>query len=96
MPDICRHSHFRSRAAGGSLSGTTLIPRLRLQLNVATQESSLSLCASVRAVPWTGEAEQQLSRLDPSACHLSADVRIFGAGLRDGAWQGPPSFPGYV
>jgi len=36
----------------------------------------------VRAVPWTDEAEQQVSRLAPSACQLSADVRTFGAGLR--------------
>jgi len=32
-------------------------------------------------VPWADQAEQQLSRLAPSACDLSADVRIFGAGL---------------
>jgi len=45
------------------------------------QESSPSLCASVRAVPWADEAEQQLSRPAPSGCQLSADVGIFGAGL---------------
>jgi len=37
--------------------------------------------ASVRAVPWADEAEQQLSRLALSTCELSADIRIFGAGL---------------
>jgi len=35
----------------------------------------------VRAVPWAEEAEQQLSRLEISACELYADVRIFGAAL---------------
>jgi len=39
--------------------------------------------ASVRAVPWADEAEQQLSRLALSACELSADVRIFIARLPD-------------
>jgi len=37
----------------------------------------------VRAVPWADEAEQQLSRLALSACELSADVRIFTAGLTE-------------
>jgi len=32
-------------------------------------------------VPWADEAEQQLSRLALSGCKLSADVRIFKAGL---------------
>jgi len=58
------------------------IPRLRLKFELARQASSPSLCASVRAVPWADDAEQQLSRTDPSVCVLSADVRIFGAGLR--------------
>jgi len=35
----------------------------------------------VRAVPWADYAEQQLSRLAPSAYQLSAQVRIFEAGL---------------
>jgi len=48
---------------------------------VARQASSPSLCASVRAVPWADEAEQQLSRLYVSGRELSADVRILGAGL---------------
>jgi len=43
--------------------------------------STLSLCASVRAVSWADEAEQQLSRLALSGCKLSADVRIFREGL---------------
>ena len=58
-------------------------PSLRLNFEVAVQASSPSLCASVQAVPWTDEAEQQLSRLALSGCELSADVRIFRAGLRD-------------
>jgi len=48
---------------------------------VARQASSPSLCASVRTVPWADKAEQQLSRLAPSGCQLSADVRIYGAEL---------------
>ena len=59
----------------------TTIPRLRLKFEVARQASSLSLCASVRAVPWADEAEQQLSRLALSACELSADFCILGARL---------------
>jgi len=57
---------------------------------------SLIVCASVRAVPWEDEAEEQLSRLAPSACQLSADVRVFEEGLLEGAWQGPHPVPGYV
>ena len=53
--------------------------KIRLKFEGARQASSPSLCASVRAVPWADEAEQQLSRLPLSACELSADVRIFGA-----------------
>jgi len=52
-----------------------------LKFEVARQASSLSLCASVRAVPWADEADQQLSKLNVSACDLSADVRIVKAGL---------------
>ena len=48
----------------------------------ARQASSPSLCASVRAVPWADEAEQQLSMLALSVCELSANARIFGAGLK--------------
>ena len=58
-------------------------PKLRLKFEVATQASSPSICASVQAVPWADEAEQQLSRLALSVCELSADVRIFRAGLLD-------------
>jgi len=36
-------------------------------------------------VPWADEAEQQLYKLAISVCQLSADVRIFGAGLPKGA-----------
>ena len=55
--------------------------KIRLRFEGATQASSPSLCASLRAVPWADEAEHQLSRLALSACELSADVRIFKAGL---------------
>jgi len=37
----------------------------------------------VRAVTWADEAEQQLSRLALCGCELSADVRIFRAGLTE-------------
>jgi len=57
------------------------IPGLRWKFEVARQASSLSLCASVRAVPWADEAEQQLCRLAHCGCKLSGDVHIFGAGL---------------
>ena len=57
------------------------IPRQCWKFEVERQASSPSLCASVRAVPWADEAEQQLSRLAPSGGQLSVDVRIFGAGL---------------
>ena len=56
-------------------------PKLRLKFEGARQASSPSLCASVRAVPWADEAEQQLSRLTLSACELSADVRIIRTAL---------------
>ena len=56
-------------------------PKLRLKFEGARQASSPSVCASVQAVPWADEAEQQLSRLALSPCELSADVCIFGAGL---------------
>jgi len=48
---------------------------------VARQTSIRRLSASVQAVPWADEAEQQLSILALSGCQLSSDVRIFGAGL---------------
>jgi len=35
------------------------------------------------------EAEQQLSRLAPSGCELSGDVRIFGAGLLEAPGRDP-------
>ena len=58
-------------------------PKICLKLEVARQASSPSLCASVRAVPWADEAEQQLSRLALSACKLSADFCMFGACLTE-------------
>jgi len=75
---ICRPSYFQSRAAGGTLQWP---PKLSWKFEGARQASSPSLCASVRAVPWADEAEQQLSRLVLSVCELSADICIFGAGL---------------
>jgi len=62
-----------------------------LKFEVARQASSHSLCASVRAVPWADEAEQQLSRLDPSDCELSADVPFFGAGLVEALGRDSPN-----
>ena len=67
----------------------TSISRLRVNFEVARQASSPSLCASVRAVPWADEAEQQLSRLAPYGCQLSADVLIFGAGLLEAPGTDP-------
>ena len=83
-------------AAAASLEGTLRIPRLCLKMEVARQVSSRSVCASVRAVPWEDEAEQQLSRLAPSACQLPADIRIFEEELLQGAWQGQHPIQGYV
>jgi len=60
-------------------------PKLRVKFDGARQASSPSLCASMRAVPWADEAEQQLSSLALSAYDIFADVRIFRAGL--------PEFP---
>jgi len=56
-------------------------PNIHWKFEVRRQASSPSLCASVRAVPWEDEAEQQLSRLSPSGYQLSADIRILKAGL---------------
>jgi len=63
--------------------------RLRLKFEVARQASSPSLCASVQAVPWAEEAEQQLARLAPSGCELSGDFCIFEAGLPEAASKEP-------
>jgi len=65
-------------AAGSARHGP---PKILLKFEGARQAGSPSFCASVRAVPWADEAEQQLSRLAISACELSAYVRIFGTGL---------------
>ena len=70
----------------------TNFPRLRLKFEVARQASSPSLWASVQAVPWADEAEQQLSRLALSACELSADVRIFGAGGLEAPGTDPQNY----
>jgi len=56
-------------------------PNIYLKFERVRQGSSPSLCASVRAMPWADEAEQQLSRIALSACELSADVCIFEAAL---------------
>jgi len=68
-------------AAGGPIHGP---PKLHLKFQGARQASSPSLCASVRAVPWADEAEEQLSRLAICGCELSADIHILGAGLPEG------------
>jgi len=59
---------------------------------MARQASSPSLCASVRAVPWADEADEQLSRLDPSGCQLSADHSIFAAELTNEPGRHHPIF----
>jgi len=56
-------------------------PGILLMFEVSRQASSSSLCAPVLAVPREDEAELHLSRLAPSACELSVDVRIFEARL---------------
>jgi len=78
------------------LAGAPPNLKLRVKFEVARQASSPSLGASVRAVQWADEAEQQLSRIPPSGCHLSADVRIFGARLRKEPGRDTPHFHGYV
>jgi len=75
--------------AGGARHGP---PKLRLKFEVARQASSPSLYASVRAVPWADEAEQQLSRLALSACELAADFRKFRAGLPEVPCTDPQSY----
>ena len=62
---------------------------IRLNLKGLRQASSSRICASVRAVPWADEAEKKLSRLALSGCMLSADVRIFGAGLLEAPARTP-------
>jgi len=61
---------------------------------VGRQASSPFLCASVRAVPWEDEAEQQLCRLALSACELYADFRILGAGLPQTPGKDPKTYVG--
>jgi len=84
---ICRHSHFRSRAAGDARHGP---PTLLMKFEMARQARSPRLCASVRAVQWADYAEQQLSRVAPSGCELSAGVRIFRSRAAGGARHRPP------
>jgi len=74
------------------LAGTPPIPMLLLKFEVARPARSPSLFASVRAVPWADEAEQQLSRLASSACQLSADAGILGAGLPEEPGLDPISY----
>jgi len=62
--------------------------RVRLKFEVARQASSPSVWASVQAVPWADEAEQQLSRLASAGCQLSTDVRILKSRAAKGARQG--------
>jgi len=63
-----------------------------LKFEVERQASSPSLSASARAVPWAAEAEQQLSRLAPSGCELSGDVRLFRAGLLEASCRDHRSY----
>jgi len=67
-------------------------PKLRFKFELARQASRTSLSASVRAVPWADEAKQQLSRLALSACELSTDIRILGAGLLKDSCTDPQSY----
>jgi len=60
------------------MHGPTMI---HLKFEGARQARSPNLCASVRAVPWADEAEQQLPTLALFGCELCADVRLFRAGL---------------
>ena len=83
---------FLKKNCESSLAGTAPIPRLRLKFEVARQASSPSLCASVRAVPWADEDQQQRFRLDPFGCELSADVPILGAGLPEAPGTDPQSY----
>jgi len=73
---------FSEQSQERRLAGITLFPRMCLKFEVARQGISPSVCVCVRAVPCADEAEQQLSRLATSGCQLSADVRIFGAELK--------------
>jgi len=82
-------SHFQSRDDGVAWQGP---PKIRLKLEGARQSSSPRLCASVRAVPWADEAQQQLSRLALSGGDLSADVRIFRAGLPEAPVMQPQNY----
>jgi len=84
---------FLEQGCERTLAGTPLIPRLCFTFEVARQASSPSLCTSVRAVPWAHEAEQELARLAPSGCQLSADSHIFGGGLRKKSSRHPPLIP---
>jgi len=61
-------------------------------LEVARQASSLTLFASVLAVPWADEAQQQLSTLAPSGYQLSVDVRIFRAWLLEALGTDPITY----
>jgi len=50
---------------------------------------SLGLFVPLEALQWAEEAEQQLSRLAPSAWELPGDVRTFGAGLPEAPCRDP-------
>ena len=92
-PSACQLSAgVRIFGAGLPQAPVTDPLNLLLKFNVARQASSPSLCASLRAVPWADEADKQLSRLAPSACQLSADVGIFGAGLPQAPRKDPISY----
>ena len=82
---------FSEQGCEKNLAGTPPISSLPWKFEVARQASSPTLYAYVRAVPWADEAEQQLSRLAPSGCQLSADVHILRAGQREAAYTAPHS-----
>jgi len=46
----------------------------------------------MREITWSDEAEQQLSRIAPSACDISEHVHILGAGLLEVLGMDPLSY----
>jgi len=70
-------------------TGSAPIPGLLLKFDGARQASSPTLCASVRAVSWADEAEQQLSRIAPLAANY-LDTFAFS---EQGCWRRPTGNP---
>jgi len=71
---------------------TLSVLRICWKIEEARQASSPRLCASVRAVPWAHEAEQQLSSVECSACDLCAHVHIFRAELLEATGTDPQNY----